>query len=90
MVRGYITGSAWEEYIKTGMLGGYKLPGSLKFCEKLPEPIFTPTTKETSGHDISLTISQAKNKFGSELIDFLEKKSIEIYKSASKYALIRE
>ncbi len=87
VVRGYITGSAWEEYIKTGMLGGYKLPGSLKFCEKLPEPIFTPTTKETSGHDISLTISQAKNKFGSELIDFLEKKSIEIYKSASKYAL---
>ena len=87
VVRGYITGSAWEEYIKTGMLGGYKLPGSLKFCEKLPEPIFTPTTKETSGHDISLTISQAKNKFGSELIDFLEEKSIEIYNSASKYAL---
>ena len=87
VVRGYITGSAWEEYIKTGMLGGYKLPRNLKFCEKLPEPIFTPTTKETSGHDISLTISQAKNKFGSELIDFLEEKSIEIYNSASKYAL---
>jgi phosphoribosylaminoimidazole-succinocarboxamide synthase len=87
VVRGYITGSAWEEYTKTGMLGGYKLPRNLKFCEKLPEPIFTPTTKETSGHDISLTISQAKNKFGSELIDFLEEKSIEIYKNASKYAL---
>jgi len=87
VVRGYITGSAWEEYTKTGMLGDYKLPSNLKFCDRLPEPIFTPTTKETSGHDISLTISQAKNKFGSELIDFLKDKSIEIYKNASKYAL---
>src|SRR5450830_467114 len=51
VVRGYITGSAWEEYKVSGKVGDFILPENLKFADKLPEPIFTPTTKEVSGHD---------------------------------------
>ena len=87
VVRGYITGSAWEEYKKTGMIGDLKLPSGLPICDRLPEAIFTPTTKEISGHDIALTINKAKRIFGAETVKFLKEKSIELYLKASEYAM---
>jgi len=87
VVRGYITGSGWEEYKKTGMIGDLKLPPNLLKCGRLPEAIFTPTTKEVSGHDLTITINKAKKIFGAGTIDFIKKKSIELYLKASEYAL---
>ena len=92
VVRGYIAGSAWEEYKRNGKrkIGNIKLTSNLKMCDRLPEPIFTPTTKEESGHDIALTINKAKKIFGGEVIKFLKDKSIELYLKASEYALRRD
>jgi len=87
VARGYITGSAWEEYKKDGKVGDIILPENLKFADKLPEPIFTPTTKEVSGHDIVITINKAKKIFGTEVVEYLKEKSIELYKKANQYAL---
>jgi len=89
VVRGYITGSGWEDYKKTGMIGDLKLPKDLSQCDRLPEPIFTPSTKEESGHDISITINKAKKIFGADIIKVLQQKSIELYMKASEYALRR-
>jgi len=87
VVRGYITGSGWEEYKKTGMIGDLKLPPNLSKCDRLPEVIFTPTTKEVSGHDMAITINKAKRIFGDRTVDFLKEKSIELYLKASEYAM---
>jgi phosphoribosylaminoimidazole-succinocarboxamide synthase len=87
VVRGYITGSGWEEYKKTGGIGDIKLPVSLKMCDKLPEPVFTPTTKEDVGHDMLITERQAKNIYGESVIEFLKDKSLKLYTKASEYAL---
>jgi len=89
VVRGYITGSGWEEYKKTGMIGNLNLPINLTQCDRLPEPIFTPSTKEVSGHDVSITINKAKRIFGSDVINVLQQKSIELYVKASEYAIRR-
>jgi len=89
VVRGYITGSGWEDYKKTGMIGDLELPKDLSQCDRLPEPIFTPSTKEESGHDISITINKAKKIFGADIIKVLQQKSIELYMKASEYALRR-
>ena len=87
VVRGYITGSGWEEYKKTGMIGDLKLSPNLIKCDRLPEAIFTPTTKEVSGHDMIITINKAKKIFGNRTIEFLKEKSIELYLKASEYAM---
>jgi len=87
IVRGYITGSAWNEYIQTGKVGDKLLPTGLKFCGKLPEPIFTPTTKESSGHDKPLSFKESINLFGKKVMETIKQKSLDIYKSASEYAL---
>lgn len=86
VVRGYITGSGWEDYKKSGKIGNIVLPQGLKMCDKLPEPIFTPTTKAEVGHDLTITLQKAKRIFGSEVIEFLKNKSIELYTKASKCA----
>jgi len=86
VVRGYITGSGWEDYKKGGKIGNIDLPSGLKMCSKLPEPIFTPTTKAEVGHDLSITLQKAKRVFGSDVIEFLKDKSIELYLKASNYA----
>ena len=86
VVRGYITGSGWEDYKKGGKIGNIDLPSGLKMCDKLPEPIFTPTTKAEVGHDLSITLQKAKRVFGSDVIEFLKDKSIELYLEASNYA----
>ena len=89
VVRGYITGSGWEEYKKTGMIGDLKLPRDLVQCDRLPEPIFTPSTKEVSGHDVAITINKAKKIFGADIVNFLQQKSIQLYMKASEYAMRR-
>ena len=87
VVRGYITGSGWEEYKKSGSIGDIKLPKGLNLCDRLPEPVFTPTTKADVGHDMLLTIQKAKKIFGTEIVEFLQNKSIQLYSKASEYAL---
>ena len=87
VVRGYITGSGWEEYTRTGKIGDLVLPKNLMKCDRLPDVIFTPSTKAVTGHDVGLTINKAKKIFGGKLIDLLQEKSIEIYLKASEYAM---
>jgi len=87
VVRGYITGSGLEEYKKTGMIGDLKLPPNLSKCDRLSEAIFTPTTKEVSGHDVAITMNKAKKIFGAGVVEFLKVKSIELYMKASEYAI---
>jgi phosphoribosylaminoimidazole-succinocarboxamide synthase len=87
VVRGYITGSGWEEYKKSGSIGDIQLPKGLNLCDRLPEPVFTPTTKADVGHDLLLTLQKAKKIFGTEIVEFLKNKSIQLYSKASEYAL---
>jgi len=86
VVRGYLSGSGWKEYQKSQSICGIKLPSGLKESEKLPEPIFTPTTKAEEGHDQNVSFAEVVNKIGSEAANFIRDKSIEIYKKASEYA----
>ncbi len=88
VVRGYLAGSAWSEYQEQGTIGGKKYPG-LKLAQRLPQPIFHPATKATSGHDINLTVEEAGRMVGQEVINFLQTKSIEIYNTCYNYALGR-
>jgi len=71
------------------MIGDLKLPKKLVKCDRLPEAIFTPSTKEASGHDIAITINKAKKIFGTDTVNVLQEKSIELYMKASEYALRR-
>jgi phosphoribosylaminoimidazole-succinocarboxamide synthase len=88
IVRGYITGSGWNDYKKTGMISGIKLPEGLEESEKLSEPIFTPSTKAEIGlHDENISGDQAKEIVGSEIFDKIKNTSLRIYKTASDFAL---
>jgi phosphoribosylaminoimidazole-succinocarboxamide synthase len=84
VVRGYIAGSGWKEYQKTGELWGRKLPKGLQEAERLPQPIFTPTTKAETGHDEPMTPEQVEQAVGAELAKELEKKSLALFEAASK------
>jgi phosphoribosylaminoimidazole-succinocarboxamide synthase len=86
VVRGYMAGSGWTEYQKSRTICGISLPGGLEESEELPEPIFTPTTKADSGHDMPLTISETEKLIGYEITDEIKKKSLDIYKLAREYA----
>ncbi len=87
IVRGYITGSGWKDYITTGKICGHILPEGLKEADKLPTPLFTPSTKAEMGkHDENITIQQARAKIGEGLFEEVEKISIDMYKQASEYA----
>lgn len=89
VVRGYISGSAWNEYEKDGSVAGKKLPEGLRESDKLPEPIFTPATKAESGHDINISIEEMKKLAGAELTETLIKKSIDLYNFAEERARSR-
>ena len=86
VVRGYIAGSAWSEYVKKGTISGQKAPKGLKESDELPEPIFTPTTKADAGHDLPLSNEQLINLVGNKTASQLEQKSIALYNFARKYA----
>lgn len=88
VVRGYITGSGWKEYQKVGSVCGVQLPEGLKQCDKLPEPIFTPTTKDDV-HDEAVTFEQASDIVGKDLMTKVRDLSLAIYKMAHDYAAQR-
>ncbi|OQB73502.1 MAG: Phosphoribosylaminoimidazole-succinocarboxamide synthase [candidate division TA06 bacterium ADurb.Bin131] len=87
VVRGYLSGSAWKEYLLTCSVCGINLPPGLRECEKLPEPIFTPATKEELGsHDRNISFEEMSGILGKEIAEYLKKVSISLYKEASDYA----
>jgi len=86
VVRGYISGSAWKEYKATGRVCGIELPGGLRESDRLPEPIFTPSTKATSGHDENITFDQMVRVVGAPLSEELRDLTLKVYKMASDYA----
>lgn len=88
VVRGYITGSGWSDYKKSGEVCGIKLPEGMVESEKFPEPLFTPATKAEIGlHDENISEQKAKEIAGYDTIEFMKAKTIEIYKNAVEYAL---
>ncbi len=89
VVRGYISGSGWKEYKNSGSVCGIKLPAGLRESDKLPEPIFTPAIKATSGHDENISFERMVSLAGEELSTQLRDLSIKIYKTAADYAETR-
>jgi len=86
VVRGYLSGSGWKEYREKGSVCGVKLPEGLKESDKLPEPIFTPATKEEKGHDINVSESYLRERFGEVLISKIKEISLALYRKASLYS----
>ncbi len=86
IVRGYLSGSAWSDYKASGKICGITLPEGLLESQKLPEPIFTPSTKAEEGHDINITFEEVVEIVGEKRAAFLREKSIEVYKRASEIA----
>jgi phosphoribosylaminoimidazole-succinocarboxamide synthase len=87
VVRGYITGSGWKDYQATGAVSGIELPAGLRESERLPEPIFTPSTKAEEGHDEAIDIEQAAELVGSrELAERLRDVSIAVYEAVAAHA----
>jgi phosphoribosylaminoimidazole-succinocarboxamide synthase len=86
VVRGYLAGSAWAEYRKTGTMAGEPLPAGLRESEKLPEPIFTPATKAEVGHDENITFGRMEQEIGSELAGRLRDVSLSLYGEAARHA----
>jgi phosphoribosylaminoimidazole-succinocarboxamide synthase len=86
VVRGYLSGSGWKSYQERGEVCGIALPEALRESDRLPEPIFTPTTKAAEGHDEPLTAEQAANLVGDERFAEAERISIELYRTAAEYA----
>ncbi|HXT24511.1 MAG TPA: phosphoribosylaminoimidazolesuccinocarboxamide synthase [Candidatus Eisenbacteria bacterium] len=89
VVRGYLSGSGWKEYSATGRVCGITLPPGLRQSDKLPEPIFTPATKSTSGHDENISFDHAAYLVGQPLAEELRAVSLEIYNRAAAYAAPR-
>jgi phosphoribosylaminoimidazole-succinocarboxamide synthase len=86
VVRGYLAGSGWVEYQRTGAVGGHTLPAGLREAEQLPEPIFTPSTKAEVGHDENITRQQLADMVGSELAAELEQRSLALYRAGAERA----
>src|ERR1700757_3878462 len=86
VVRGYISGSAWKEYKATGAVCGIALPPGLKESDAFPEPIFTPSTKATSGHDENISFTQMCDMVGVDTASHLRDLTLRVYKKAADYA----
>lgn len=87
VVRGYITGSGWRDYQRTGEVCGYTLPEGLLEAQQLPEPLFTPSTKALTGHDENISVAQAKEIVGvAALVDQIAGVSVRLYENARDYA----
>lgn len=90
VVRGYLEGSGWKEYQAAGSVCGVHLPPGLKQCDRLPEPIFTPATKEEQGkHDENITFERAGEIVGHDRMEWLRERSLAIYQAASEHARSR-
>jgi phosphoribosylaminoimidazole-succinocarboxamide synthase len=86
VVRGYVSGSGWKDYRATGKICGIALPAGLRESDRLPEPLFTPSTKATAGHDENISFDQAASLVGKELAERVRTISLEIYRRAAAYA----
>ena len=86
IVRGYISGSAWKSYQKDGSVCGIKLPNGLQESEKFDEPLFTPSTKAESGHDINISYDKMKDIIGKDYAERIKELSLKIYNEGSEYA----
>jgi phosphoribosylaminoimidazole-succinocarboxamide synthase len=89
VVRGYLAGSGWKEYRRDGTVCGIRLPAGLRESQQLPESIFTPATKEESGHDINISFERMCQLIGSGLADDLRKRSLDVYQRGAAYARTR-
>jgi len=89
VVRGYISGSGWKDYERTGSIAGDRLPVGLKESDRLPEPIFTPATKALTGHDENISRAELARRAGLELADTLEQASLALYRFGAQRALER-
>ena len=86
IVRGYIIGGGWKEYQQSGSVSGIGLPGGLELAQKLPEPLFTPSTKATDGHDEPISFEQACEIAGADQMQAARTRSLDIYTRAAAYA----
>lgn len=89
VVRGYLVGSGWKDYLRTGEVCGHKLPENLLESAELPEPIFTPSTKAEEGHDENITEEQVRNMLGADTANYLRETSLRLYNEARRYARSR-
>jgi phosphoribosylaminoimidazole-succinocarboxamide synthase len=89
VVRGYLSGSGWREYQQSGKVCGTQLPRGLRESDKLPEPIFTPSTKAASGHDENISFDEMARRVGTQLSEELRELSLKIYKKAAGHAAAR-
>ncbi len=89
VVRGYLAGSAWAEYQESGNVSGISLPKGLKESQELPQPMFTPTTKAETGHDLPITMDEIERQVGKALAEEMRQKSLAIYSYAREYARAR-
>ena len=87
VVRGYLSGSGWKDYLATGAICGIPLPSGLRESDKLPEPIFTPATKSQEGeHDVNISFDEMAARVGTQTADRLRNLSLAVYNKASAYA----
>jgi phosphoribosylaminoimidazole-succinocarboxamide synthase len=89
VVRGYLAGSGWKDYLATGSTSGHALPTGLCEADRLPQPIFTPATKAQTGHDENISRAHAAELVGDELFAKVEHTAIALYEAAARYALER-
>jgi len=89
VVRGYLAGSGWNDYRKTGEVCGHALPEGLVESDRLPQPIFTPSTKAVTGHDENIGRAQAAELIGTDRLDEVERASLELYRFAAAHAAAR-
>ncbi len=89
VVRGFLAGSGWKDYLKTGKVCGHALPSGLRQCEELKEPLFTPATKASVGHDMNIDFNETVKLVGAKVATQIRDLSIKIYKEGVKYAKTR-
>jgi phosphoribosylaminoimidazole-succinocarboxamide synthase len=87
VVRGYLAGSAWKDYKKTGSVCGIPLPAGLRECDPLPEVVFTPATKAESGHDLNISFEEMAGMIGNEPALRLKDLTLQVYRRAAEFAL---
>jgi len=87
VARGYLAGSGWKEYQESGTVCGVALPPGLRECDRLPEPVFTPSTKAESGHDLNISFEEAVRIIGLRNAEKVRDLTLRIYQRAAEYAL---
>jgi phosphoribosylaminoimidazole-succinocarboxamide synthase len=90
VVRGYLAGSGWKDYVRSGSTSGRRLPEGLRESDRLPEPIFTPSTKAAGGHDENIDAEQAAALVGAERFEEVERTALALYRFAAEHAAKRE